>query len=278
MAFKRSGVRLPLPPPAFAEAVREQKRPQSIRFCGFFIFMICGVKKFLKLLIALILLPLCWAASRTFFVLLTATSPGAAGGWFLPAGFFAAVFGFFLLPRAFRAYVLGHELSHALAGLLMGARIGRMKVGREGGHVELSKSNFIISLAPYFFPFYTGLVIALWYGIGFFRDVSFLEPLWLALVGLTWGFHIMFTVYMLSQHQPDVQQNGRVFSYVLIYLANLFLVMIWMILLGEMTFAGSWNIFINESAAVYGTVCSAVMRGWHLLQTRFFSENPKTMQ
>ncbi|MDH3346071.1 MAG: hypothetical protein OEL75_02690, partial [Kiritimatiellaceae bacterium] len=162
------------------------------------------------MLIGIFLLPLCWAVSRAVFLLLTMTLARVSSDWALAAGFLVAVLGFFLLPQAFRTYVLGHEMTHAIAGLLMGAKIGKMKVGRDGGHVELSKNNFMISLAPYFFPFYTGLVIGLWVVAGFFCDVSSFEMWWLGLVGLTWGFHVTFTIYMLSQHQPDVQVNGRV--------------------------------------------------------------------
>ena len=121
---------------------RRYKKSQSTRFCGFFISIIRRVKKFLKLIIGLFLLPLCWSGSRALFFLLTETSANASSGWALPAGFLVSVLGFFLLPQAFRTYVLGHELSHAIAGLLMGAKVGKMKVGRDGGHVELSKSNF----------------------------------------------------------------------------------------------------------------------------------------
>ena len=225
------------------------------------------MKKFLKLLIGLFLLPLCWAASRAVFALLTSTTPNASAGWALPAGFLISVLGFFLLPQAFRTYVLGHELSHAIAGLLMGAKVGRMKVGREGGHVELSKSNFIIALAPYFFPFYTALAIALWVGLGFFWNVSAYEALWLALVGLTWGFHVTFTIYMLSQHQPDVQEHGRIFSYVVIYLANLFFVSLWMILIGGPTFRGTAKLLSAETAAAYSTAWMLILQGWTLVQS-----------
>lgn len=230
------------------------------------------MKKFLKLLIGLLLIPLCWAVSRTAWVILTATSPESAGGWMLPAGFFVSVIGFFVLPQAFRTYVLGHEMSHALAGMLMGAKVGRMKVGREGGHVELSKSNFIISLAPYFFPFYTGLVIAVWFGLGFFFEIDAWAPLGLGLVGLTWGFHVTFTVYMLTMEQPDVLENGRLFSYAVIYLANLIVVALWMILLGEMTFAGSWNILVNETAIAYRAVGSAALAGWAIVSLRMAAQ------
>lgn len=229
-------------------------------------------------MIAVALLPLCWAASRTFYLLLQTSSAGWSGGWFLPVGFLAAVIGFFLLPRAFRLYVLGHELSHALAGLMFGARVGKMKVGRDGGHVELSKNNFIISLAPYLFPFYTGLVLALWIGLGCFRDMTPFEPFWLGLVGVTWGFHITFTIYMLSQHQPDVQRNGHLFSYVAIYLTNLLFMMLWVILLGGMTLRGGWNYLSNEAGMAYGAVGSSFMSVWDWVAARLSPENDPGMQ
>jgi len=222
------------------------------------------VKKLLKFIVGLMLLPLCWVFSRTLFFLLRSV-PAETSGWIpwaLPAGFLVSVIGFFLLPRAFRTYVLAHELTHALWGLLMGAKVGRMKVGKEGGHVMLSKSNFIISLAPYFFPLYTGLVIAAWYIVGVFYDVSAWEPWWLAAVGLTWGFHVTFTVYMLSQRQPDVHENGRLFSYAVIYLANLLLVGLWIILIGTPTFAEAWNTLSAETVMAYSAVWSAALAAW----------------
>ncbi len=214
------------------------------------------MKKFLKLVIGLIFLPLCWAASRTLFFLLQSLPAESSGwtDWALPVGFLVSVLGFFLLPQAFRTYVLGHELTHALWGMLMGAKVGKMKVGKEGGHVMLSKSNFLVSLAPYFFPFYTAVVIAVWYGAGFFLDVSPYEAWWLMVVGMTWGFHVTFTVYMLSQRQPDVVENGRLFSYVIIYLANLFFVALWMIALGEPTFKAAAESLSTETPAAYSTV------------------------
>jgi hypothetical protein len=211
------------------------------------------MKKFIKLLIGLLLLPFCWAFSRTFFSLLQSLPAEASGWtvWAIPAGFAVSVLGFFLLPRPFRTYVLAHELTHAFWGMLMGAKVGKMKIGKNGGHVMLSKSNFIISLAPYFFPFYTGLVIALWYAAGYFFDLHAYEPWWLGLIGLTWGFHVTFTVYMLGQRQPDVQENGRLFSYVIIYLVNLFFVALWIIAIGAPTFRSAWNVLEPEIITAY---------------------------
>ncbi len=220
------------------------------------------MKKFLKLLIGLVSLPLCWAASRTFFSLLQSLPAEASGwtDWALPVGFLISVISFFLLPQAFRTYVLGHELTHALWGLLMGAKVGKMKVGKTGGHVMLSKSSFIISLAPYFFPFYTAVVIALGYTLGFFFDMRLYEAWWLMAVGLTWGFHVTFTVYMLSQRQPDVQENGRLFSYVIIYLANLFFVALWMIVLGTPTFKAAAESLSAETLSAYSMVWAKIFQ------------------
>lgn len=197
-----------------------------------------------------------------------ASLPSESSGWTewaIPAGFSVSILGFFLLPRPFRTYVLAHELTHAIWGLLMGAKVGKMKIGRNGGHVMLSKSNFIISLAPYFFPFYTGLVIALWYAAGCFFDLSAYEPWWLAAVGLTWGFHVTFTVYMLSQRQPDVQENGRLFSYVIIYLANLFFVMLWIIAIGSPTLIAAWEFLKPETCSAYLWVWNGLLSGWRIL-------------
>jgi hypothetical protein len=222
------------------------------------------VKKFIKLLIGLFLLPFGWALSRAVFALLTALPSSSSGwtDWALPAGFAVSVLGFFVLPRPFRTYVLAHELTHAVWGLLMGAKVGKMKVGPNGGHVMLSKSNFLISLAPYFFPFYTGLVIAVWFAAGFFFDLSAVEPWWLAAVGLTWGFHVTFTVYMLSQCQPDVQENGRIFSYVIIYLANLFFISLWIVALSTPTFSNAWTLLSMETCAAYTGLWTLLLAGW----------------
>ncbi|MDD3277018.1 MAG: hypothetical protein PHP93_08225 [Kiritimatiellales bacterium] len=222
------------------------------------------MKKFIKLILGLFLLPLCWAFSRTFFSLLTVLPAQSSGWteWALPAGFLISVLGFFILPRPFRTYVLAHELTHAVWGMLMGAKVGRMKVGKNGGHVMLSKSNFIISLAPYFFPFYTGLVIALWYLAGCFTDLTRFEPWWLAAVGMTWGFHVTFTVYMLAQRQPDILENGRLFSYVIIYLANLFFVALWVIALGQPTLREAGASMQSETVAAYSAVWIGAQAAW----------------
>jgi hypothetical protein len=43
------------------------------------------------------------------------------------------------------------------------------------------------------------------------------------MIGLTWMFHLTFTVWMILREQPDVEQNGRLFSFTVIFAANVLL-------------------------------------------------------
>jgi hypothetical protein len=211
--------------------------------------------KFIKMFIGILLIPACWAVSVAGYDLYqtSADSVSTSGFeiWALPIGFVLWVALFFLLPRPFRTYVLAHELTHALWALMMGGRVGKLHVGKTGGHVELTKTNFIITLAPYFFPFYTFLVIAAYYLAGIWLEVEPYKVGWLGAVGFTWAFHITFTINMLTQRQPDIQEHGRIFSYTVIYLMNGLVIGIWMVLVGAPTFANYGNLLTQETTTSY---------------------------
>lgn len=218
------------------------------------------------MLIGIGLVPLAYAASKAVYFLYQTSIEDSLGsgwqGWALPIGFLAWVAVFFLLPRPIRTYVLAHELTHALWALLMGGRIRRMKVGKSGGHVELTKTNFIITLAPYFFPFYTVLVIAVYYLSGIWLNVEAYRTWWLAGVGFTWSFHITFTIQMLSEHQPDIQEHGRIFSYMTIYIMNLIVIGIWMIIVGSPRLISFGDLLGRETATAYHFAWYQLARFW----------------
>jgi hypothetical protein len=190
-------------------------------------------RKFLRLLWGLLLLPLCAAAAWALVDLLTSLPPtpglatpptlAMAGGcltWLLL---------YALLPRPMRAYIWAHELTHALWGLLFGARVHAIRVHEGGGAVALSKTNIWIALAPYFFPLYTLVVIAARALLGLWLPLAGWELFWLFLVGLTWGFHATFTIQSLLIRQPDLVEHGRLFSLTLIWLLNLAGIAIWVV-------------------------------------------------
>lgn len=45
------------------------------------------------------------------------------------------------LPRPDRLYVIAHEFTHALVTWLCGGRVRGMRIGRDSGHMVITKSN-----------------------------------------------------------------------------------------------------------------------------------------
>jgi hypothetical protein len=127
---------------------------------------------------------------------------------------------FWLLPKPMWIYVFGHELTHALWTWLFGGEVKRMKVTSKGGHVLISKTNFLIALAPYFFPLYAVMVIAL-FALGnlFWNWHGYLVWFHL-LLGAAYGFHVTLTFHVLQTRQSDITGQGYLFSAVVIFLGN----------------------------------------------------------
>ena len=218
---------------------------------------------FLRLLVGLSLLPMCWGVSCAFVDAIIIAA--GASGWMnaealsLFGGIAAFAMCWFALSHPVRMYVLGHELTHALWGLLFGARPSDVRVSATGGSVRLTKSNMLITLAPYFFPFYTFVVVvAALVTFAFLRPLPFL-PLWLFLIGFTWAFHILFTLETLTQRQPDVKLYGRVFSWTIIFLANLALVLVWLASTTPLTFAQLAGFLIHRIGDAYAAILDLVV-------------------
>ena len=215
--------------------------------------------RILTFFIGIFMVPLCFAVSETTVSLVRAIAPSStatipASAWALGGGFLFWIFLYFTLPLPVRTYVLAHELTHALWGTMMGARVFRMRVSRSSGSVTMSKSNFLITLAPYFFPLYTVMVIAGYYLLSLFCDVHDYELFWLGLVGFTWGFHFTFTISTLLQHQSDIKEYGVVFSYVLIYLLNVAGISIWIVMVADVTISQAVDFFrIHMAETAYST-------------------------
>lgn len=225
--------------------------------------------KFVKMLIGILLLPACGAVSVATFELYrvsgAAEVPQGLEAWALPAGFLLWVAIYFLLPRPTRTYVLGHELTHAFWSVMMGGRVKALKVRRDGGHVALTKTNFVITLAPYFFPFYTFLVIVGYYVAGIWLDVEAGRAGWLTAVGFTWAFHVTFTINMLAERQPDIREHGRIFSYVVILYMNALTVGSWMVLVGDPGLITYSDLLMREHAGAYRETWRQLASVWMVL-------------
>lgn len=147
----------------------------------------------------------------------------------LALGYFAWLICWFLLPQPLRLYILGHELTHALWAIAFGGKAKNLKVNASGGSVNVTKSNVVITLAPYFFPFYTMILIAALLVVRLVVTPLPYPLAWLFFVGFTWAFHFTFTLQSLWTTQPDIQEYGRLFSYSLIYLLNIGGIAVWIL-------------------------------------------------
>lgn len=200
--------------------------------------MLLAISRFI---LGVALLPVCLFASRLLIALFKSLAE-RTGDRLIPlpflafgAGFIVWMLMYLFFSRPIRTYVLAHELSHALWGLVMGARVSKLKIRGDGGSVTLSKSNIWITLAPYFFPFYSVLVVILYGCLSCFWDVARWQYVWLWLIGFTWSFHCSFTISSLLQHQTDIQEYGYVLSYALIYFLNTLEVCVGLVAVSRLT-------------------------------------------
>ncbi len=144
------------------------------------------------------------------------------------------------LPPLTRTYVLGHELTHALWSMLFGGKASGLKVGDRGGSVRVTKNNAWVTLAPYFFPLYAVLAAVVWLlCVWWFPAVRPYSPVFLFWIGLTWSFHLTFTIRFLAYNQPDIREHGRLFSYALIYALNLLFLGAALVAASSWTFSGA---------------------------------------
>ena len=204
------------------------------------------IMKIARFFLGILFLPLCWISMRTMISLIQAIHPSlysaiSFSSMAICGGFLLWLFLYFMFPRPVRSYVLAHELTHALWGELMGAKVSHIKISEKGGSVRLSKNNFFITLAPYFFPFYTVIAVIIYCVLSIFFEMENYDLYWLALVGLTWGFHFTFTITALLQHQDDIHKYGYVFSYAVIFIFNILGICFWIVAVSSATLEQMMN-------------------------------------
>ncbi|HEU0010288.1 MAG TPA: hypothetical protein VFT34_10785 [Verrucomicrobiae bacterium] len=207
--------------------------------------------KWVKTIVAVLLLPLCIGAVGTLVRVVRATG-GAELFWVAFLGGAACwMVVFLLLPKPMLMYVFGHELTHALWAWLFGGRVKEFKASANGGHVVVSKSNFLIVLAPYFFPLYAALLVA-GFAVGHLVFGWTRHIVWFhLLLGAAYAFHITLTVHILKTRQSDLASQGWLFSGVVILLGNLGVLLVGLPLLtGNVTLPMALKWWLHDSDAV----------------------------
>ncbi|MFH0947833.1 MAG: hypothetical protein V1833_02400 [Elusimicrobiota bacterium] len=227
---------------------------------------------FVKLSVAVVLFPFALGLLKSFGKLFSSLFPlSSSEGWFL-SGFviFFAIFLVKSIPG--RLYVFGHELTHAFWAILFRGKVKEFNVSSKNGSVVTTKSNFLISLAPYFFPIYTFLIIFIFYILSLAFPVSPKESIWTRyvewlffFVGFSYSFHIFLTLESLLIGQSDVRKTGKIFSYIIIAILNIIIAVVMLKFITpdkialKRYFFESWTIALSIYKFVW----------WHL--TKFYN-------
>ncbi len=207
-------------------------------------------------LAGVLMIPLCVAAGRTLWRMLgNGSRPFQEVTTSVPALFFCSglllwMFVYGILPRPVKLYVLGHELTHALCAWLSGGAAHRLRIGSHGGSVAVTTSNVFVVLAPYFLPLYAVLVLIAYFISGLFINPAPWHAWWMALLGLSWGFHLTFTCSTLSFPQQDIKEYGPLFSYAMILFFNLLILALGLVWVGAPTFEEFIAVFTDELGIV----------------------------
>lgn len=120
-------------------------------------------------------------------------------------------------------YVLGHELTHAFFVYFCFGRISDMRVSTQGGYIMTNKSNLLIALSPYFVPFWSVILLSIYGFISLVTEIPYGEQGLLVLLGGSWCFHMVWTIWMIPKDQPDLKEHGTFFSLLIIVFCNLLL-------------------------------------------------------
>jgi len=207
------------------------------------------VPKWIKTVIAVLLLPFCAGAVKAL-VRLLANTGRAETIWVATIGGAACwLIIFLLLPKPMRLYIFGHELTHAIWAWIFGGKVKKFKVTADGGHVVITKSNFVIALAPYFFPLYVALVVLgflvgnlVWGWSGY--------AVWFhLLIGAAYAFHVTLTWHILRTRQTDITSQGYLFSAVIIFLGNIGVLFVGIPLLTGVSVLRALGWWLDESGA-----------------------------
>jgi len=185
-----------------------------------------AMSKWLKFVIGLLLLPVCVAAAQTFWRLLQASERSESFWVMFGAGAAIWLVIFLVLPKPMWIYVVGHELTHAVWVWVFGGRVKKFKASSKGGQVVVTKNNFVISLAPYFFPLYAVAVVLLFVVGHLIWDWSRIQIGFHLLLGAAYSFHVTLTLHILRTQQSDITQNGYLFSACVIFIGNILVLLL----------------------------------------------------
>jgi hypothetical protein len=170
---------------------------------------------------ALFLLPLLIAAVHQLILMLPSLGKEGWQSWWIYAiGVGVYILIELIFHKPMWVYVFGHEMTHAISGILSGAKLLKFKATSKGGEVQLSKSNLFVALSPYVIPIYMVMVVGLYALVKIWIKAPEITFGFQFFLGLTLAFHLSLTFMALHRRQPDLKILGYFLSSTLIWLGN----------------------------------------------------------
>ncbi len=210
--------------------------------------------KLFKIVVGIFLLPVCVGAVLTLWEVISKSGKAESIWITVLSGAVVWVLIYIFLPKPIWIYVFGHELTHAIWSWIFGGHLKKMKVSSDGGHVLITKSNFLTSLAPYFFPIYVVFLVVIFAVGSIFWNWNQYVLLFYFLIGVMYAFHITLTSHVLKTEQSDIKNEGYIFGGVIIFLGNMLVLLIGIPLLTKMNMQNALNLWLNNSMQVYNYI------------------------
>ena len=162
-------------------------------------------------------------------------------------------------------YVLGHELTHALAALMCFGKVDAVSVDIDGGYVDTDKDNIFVSLAPYFVPLWMLVWMAVFFVANWIYPFEAYLPWFYAGFGFWWSFHVYWTLWVIPREQPDLIENGVAFSFMIIMLTNIAFLLLVLRCFGVITFHGYLADFKACAIEIYTSYSELLVWLWQLI-------------
>lgn len=148
-------------------------------------------------------------------------------------------------PITIYIYVLGHELTHAVAAWLSFSKVQDIHFDMEGGYVETEADNLFIALSPYFVPLWMLCWLAALYVANLIYPFAEYNAWFYAGLGFWWTFHLYWTIWIIPREQPDLLENEIIFSTLFILLMNIGILICLLFCFGLITPAGYYRDFLH---------------------------------
>ena len=164
-------------------------------------------------------------------------------------------------PVLVYVYVLGHELTHAIAAKLCFGHVRDFKIDFDGGYVETDTDNLFIALAPYFVPLWMLFWLGALWVVNLCYPFETYLPWFYAGFGFWWTFHLYWTIWVIPREQPDMLENGLELSMLITILMNILILIVVLCCFDVMTPRGYLEDFVSAAQQIWQVLCEC----WQLV-------------